>query len=166
MTTFQVGDLEGCFFTIFAYTFLPPTSMQPFQIKLAEHFDLPDVIEILEELNLDMEDLDEDDWMVALVKGEIVGVGRLRYFEDACELASIGVLEDYRNLGIGSGIVKALLEATDTKQVYTVTEIPEYFSRTGFTTSDSFPESISQKLQRCKTELNCSKPAVMKIVLQ
>ncbi|MFM6984427.1 MAG: GNAT family N-acetyltransferase [Chitinophagaceae bacterium] len=140
--------------------------MPSFQIKLAEHFDLPDVIEILEELNLDMEDLDEDDWMVALVKDEIVGIGRLRYFEDACELASVGVLEDYRNQGIGSGIAKALIEGADSDVVYTVTEIPDYFSRLGFAASDSYPESISKKLQRCQSELNCSAPAVMKIVLQ
>jgi N-acetylglutamate synthase-like GNAT family acetyltransferase len=140
--------------------------MQTFQIKLAEHFDLPDIIEILEELNLDMEDLDEDDWMVAVLKEEIVGVGRLRYFEDACELASIGVLEEFRNQGIGTAIAKALLDDADLKEVYTVTEIPDYFSRLGFNASDKYPESMSQKLQRCKTELNCSKPAVMKIVLQ
>lgn len=145
---------------------MTPSSTPSFQVKLAEHFDLPDIIEILEELNLDMEDLDEDDWMVAVLKEEIVGIGRLRYFEDACEMASIGVLEEYRNQGIGSAIAKALLDDADIKEVYTVTEIPNYFSRLGFAACDSFPESISQKLQRCKSELNCSAPAVMKLVLQ
>ena len=135
-------------------------------IRLADYSEIPDVIEILEELGLDMEDLDEDDWMLALVKGEVVGVARLRYYDDACELASLGVLEDFRNQGIGRGIAKALLNDTETKQVYTVTEIPEYFARLGFANTDSFPESISKKLQRCKTELNCSAPAVLKIDLQ
>lgn len=135
-------------------------------IRLADYSEIPDVIEILEELGLDMEDLDEDDWMLALVKGEVVGVARLRYYEDACELASLGVLEDFRNQGIGRGIAKALLDDAEAKQVYTVTEIPDYFGRLGFVTASDFPDSIAQKLERCKTELNCSAPSVMKLVLQ
>ena len=104
--------------------------MSEYHIKLAEHFDLPDIIEILEELNLDMEDLDEDDWMVAVVKDEIVGVGRLRFYDDACELSSVGVLEDFRQQGIGKAIIQALV--SDASNVYTVTEIPAFFALSGF----------------------------------
>jgi N-acetylglutamate synthase-like GNAT family acetyltransferase len=110
-----------------------------------------------------MEDLDEDDWMVAVVKEEIVGVGRLRYYDDVCELSSVGVLEDYRNMGIGKAIIKALIDDASTKVIYTVTEIPEYFAQSGFALTDAFPEDIDLKLQRCRKELNCSSPQVMKL---
>jgi len=139
--------------------------MQTFQIKLAEHFDLPDIIEILEELNLDMEDLDEDDWMLAVVKEEIVGVGRLRYYDEICELSSVGVIEEFRNMGIGKAIIKALIDDASIKSIYTVTEIPEYFALSGFTPTDVFPEDIDLKLQRCRKELNCSSPQVLKLQL-
>lgn len=135
--------------------------MSTAEISLADHYELPDVIEVLEELGLDMEDLDEDDWIVAKVKDEVVGVGRLRFYDDACELASIGVLEEHRGKGIGSAIIKALLEQDDVEKVYLVTEIQSYFERFGFNTTNEFPESISQKLQRCSKELNCQTPSVM-----
>ena len=135
--------------------------MSEYHIKLAEHFDLPDIIEILEELNLDMEDLDEDDWMVAVVKDEIVGVGRLRFYDDACELSSVGVLEDFRQEGIGKAIIQALVSDASNDAVYTVTEIPAFFALSGFTQTDAFPESIDYKLQRCRNELSCSSPQVM-----
>lgn len=135
--------------------------MSSAQISLADHFDLPDIIEILEELGLDMEDLDEDDWMVAKVNNEIVAVGRLRFYEDACELSSIGVLEEHRGKDIGAAIINALLEQDDSSKVFAVTEIPSYFEKFGFSTTNQYPESINQKLKRCLNELNCQKPSVM-----
>lgn len=137
------------------------TKMSIAQISLADHYELPDVIEVLEELGLDMEDLDEDDWMVAKVNNEVVGVGRLRFYDDACELASIGVLEEHRGKGIGSSIINALLEQDDSEKVFVVTEIQSYFERFGFNITSDFPDSILQKLQRCSKELNCQSPSVM-----
>jgi N-acetylglutamate synthase-like GNAT family acetyltransferase len=135
--------------------------MNDYEIKLADHFNLPDIIEVLEELELDMEDLDDDDWIIATHSDEVIGVGRLRFFEDACELSSLGVLEEFRNKGVGNAIINSLLNTNDTQNVYVVTDISSFFEKNGFHTTIVFPESIQNKLQRCINELQCNNPKVL-----
>lgn len=130
-------------------------------IRLADYSEMPDIIEILEELGLDMEDLDEDDWMLAHINGEVVGVGRLRYYEDACELASLGVLEEHRGKHIGKSIAKALLDDAEADNVFVVTDISEYFKSLGFQELDTYPQSIQEKYDRCLSELQCQAPKVL-----
>ncbi len=130
-------------------------------IRLADYSEIPDVIEILEELGLDMEDLDEDDWMLAIVKGEVVGVARLRYYEDACELASLGVLEEHRGKKIGKAIVQTLLADAGVDEVFVVTDIADYFKSIGFNEVETYPQSIQDKYNRCLSELQCQSPKVL-----
>jgi N-acetylglutamate synthase-like GNAT family acetyltransferase len=70
-------------------------------------------------------------------------------------------LEDYRGAGIGTDIVKALLQKHSLDSVYVVTEIPEFFEKTGFVLSKHKSEFLQDKLQRCLEEYACSNPVIM-----
>jgi len=132
------------------------------KIRQASHFDFPEIIEILEEFNLDMEELEPSQFVVCEFNESIVGVGRLRNSNETLELSSLGVLEDHRNKGIGKQIIHFLMNSAPSTPIFVVTEIPDYFSKHGFVICDQYPESVSKKLQRCLSELNCSNPVVMK----
>ena len=130
-------------------------------IQTATHHQLTDIIELLELMNLDAEELVAEEFVVAHLDGEIIGIGRVRDYEDTLELCSIGVVETYRNKGIGTAIIQSLLSLYPEQSIYIVTEIPVYFKRFNFDEIESFPESINEKVTRCKASYACEKPVVM-----
>ena len=130
-------------------------------IQTATHHQLPDIIELLEMMNLDAEELDAEEFVVAHLDGEIIGIGRVRNYEDVLELCSIGVIESYRNKGIGTAIIQSLLSLYPEQSIYIVTEIPVFFKRFNFHETESFPESINEKVTRCKESYACERPVVM-----
>ena len=138
--------------------------LQPVNNKIlpALNTDLPDIIELLETLNLDMEDVHYSEFFVCKDKGELIAAGRVIAHEDGVfELSSLGVIEDYRRAGIGTDIVKALINKHSLDSVYVVTEIPEFFEKTGFVKSTHKSECLQDKLNRCIEEYACKNPIIM-----
>lgn len=136
--------------------------MKKHTVLPALNTDIPDIFELLETLNLDMEDVHFSEFVVCKDKGELIAAGRVRQYDDGvCELCSLGVLEDYRSQGIGTAVVQALLQKHSLDQVYVVTEIPQYFEKNGFVPSKSQSAYLQDKLKRCVEELACSNPIVM-----
>jgi N-acetylglutamate synthase-like GNAT family acetyltransferase len=132
------------------------------KILPALNTDLPDIIELLETLNLDMEEVHYSEFFVCKDKGELIAAGRVREYEDGVfELCSLGVLEDYRGAGVGIDIVKALLQKHSLDSVYVVTEIPTYFEKSGFVLSNVKSERLLDKQKRCVEEYACSNPVFM-----
>ena len=132
------------------------------KILPALNTDLPDIIELLETLNLDMEEVHYSEFFVCKDKGELIAAGRVRQHEDGFyELCSLGVLEDYRGAGLGIDIVKALLQKHSLDTVYVVTEIPVYFEKSGFVLSNIKSESLQEKQKRCVEEYACGNPVFM-----
>lgn len=132
-------------------------------IQTATHHQLPDIIELLELFNLDAEELDAEEFVLAHLDGEIIGLGRVRDNEDALELCSIGVVETHRNKGIGSAIIQSLMTLYPEQSLYIVTEIPVFFKRFNFNETETYPESIADKITRCKDSYNCATPVAMHI---
>jgi N-acetylglutamate synthase-like GNAT family acetyltransferase len=131
-------------------------------IQAALNTDLPDIMELLEALNLDMEEVHYSEFFVCKDKGELIAAGRVRAHEDGVyELCSLGVLEDYRMAGIGTDIIKALVNKHSLDSVYVVTEIPEFFEKTGFVKSTHKSEYLQDKLKRCVEEYACKNPIIM-----
>lgn len=101
------------------------------KIRKATHEDQEAVVELLDVLDLE-KGFEIEEFLVAEYLGRIIGCACLKDFNDYLELCSVGVLEDYQKLGVGSEIIKALIKDADHRKIYCVTPYPSYFSRFGF----------------------------------
>ena len=138
-------------------------SALPVEVVEALDSDLIDVLELLESMNLDMDQVHTQQFYLATLNDEIVGLGRVLEHDDCAELCSLGVVESHRGLSIGSKLVKALIAKAEQSPLYVVTDIPQYFEKFGFQLSEVYPFSIADKLQRCIESYNCESPVVMAI---
>ena len=97
---------------------------------------------------------------------KIVGVGALHLtWNELAEVRSMAVHENYSRRGIGSSIVKKLLEEGQTlgvKNFFTLTYRPEFFKSLGFTTTtkESLPHKIWKECIDCPKFPNCDEIAM------
>ena len=97
---------------------------------------------------------------------EIVGVGALHLtWNELAEVRSMAVHADFSRQGIGSSIVKKLLEegrAVGVKKFFTLTYRPEFFKSLGFqlTTKESLPHKIWKDCMDCPKFPNCDEIAM------
>ena len=97
---------------------------------------------------------------------KIVGVGALHLtWNELAEVRSMAVHADYSRRGIGSAIVKKLLEegrAVGVKKFFTLTYRPDFFGSLGFTltTKESLPHKIWKECLECPKFPNCDEIAM------
>jgi len=97
---------------------------------------------------------------------KIVGVGALHLtWNELAEVRSMAVDENFSRQGIGSSIVKKLLEegrAFGVKKFFTLTYRPEFFKSLGFstTTKESLPHKIWKDCMDCPKFPNCDEIAM------
>ncbi|MBQ6296476.1 MAG: N-acetyltransferase [Selenomonadaceae bacterium] len=97
---------------------------------------------------------------------KIVGVGALHLtWNELAEVRSMAVHENFSRRGIGSSIVKKLLEEGRTlgvKNFFTLTYRPEFFKSLGFTTTtkESLPHKIWKECIDCPKFPNCDEIAM------
>ena len=97
---------------------------------------------------------------------KIVGVGAMHLtWNELAEVRSMAVHENYSRQGIGSSIVKKLLEEGQTlgvKNFFTLTYRPEFFKSLGFTTTtkESLPHKIWKECIDCPKFPNCDEIAM------
>ena len=98
---------------------------------------------------------------------KIVGVGALHLtWNELAEVRSMAVHPDFSRQGIGSAIVKKLLEegrAVGVKKFFTLTYRPEFFKSLGFelTTKESLPHKIWKECIECPKFPNCDEIALI-----
>ena len=108
------------------------------------------------EFELDDRALEKHQFTIALRNGELVGFGRLREHLDCVELCSLGVVASHRRQGIGKAIVAKLLDShgyRNSKNIYLVCIIPDFFEPFGFQSVKEYPISIQHKVEYCTSEL-------------
>lgn len=118
--------------------------------------------------DLDSNDMEFEQFIVAEESGEIIGFGRLLPHEGCVELGTIGVLEGYRGKGIAKKIIRRLLHLVraglkPAPSVYLTTLIPSFFEQFGFKRLDSAPpDCMIRKKEWCEgcTKVGCT---VMKL---
>lgn len=105
---------------------------------------------------LDNRHLQCNEFLIALLKDELIGFGRIREYENCAELCSLGVVEAYRNKGVGKKLVISLIKNfygkhfNHQKNLYVVTIIPKYFQKLGFDiVENSYPLPILEKYNYC-----------------
>ena len=97
---------------------------------------------------------------------KIVGVGALHLtWNELAEVRSMAVHPDFSRRGIGSAIVKKLLEegrAVGVKEFFTLTYRPDFFQSLGFetTTKESLPHKIWKECIECPKFPNCDEIAM------
>lgn len=101
---------------------------------------------------LDNRNLMAEQFLVARQEDQTVGFGRIREYAHCSELCSLGVIEPERNKGIGSLLVKSLIQKT-TLPLYLVCIIPDFFKPFGFIETNDYPLELQHKLDYCTSEL-------------
>ncbi len=82
--------------------------------------------------NIDVENLNPDEFVVATEGGNIAGFGRLRKTGKFYQIGCVVVVEQKRSRGIGALIVKHLLDLAHVDMVYILTDLVDYFRKLGF----------------------------------
>ena len=113
------------------------------------------LLDHIEAMGLDEQAFRSRDYVIAIDEesDEKAGFGRIRIHQrpeeaDVCELTSVGVLDGWRNQGVGAHVVERLIEYAGDEsfeEVYTLAPIPDYFAQFGFEPVDD--ETIPEKLQ-------------------
>ena len=107
------------------------------------------------------------EYEVAEADGQIVGCGALSItWEDLCEIRSVAVREQWQNKGVGTRIVKALLDHArklGARRVFLLTYQPGFFERFGFgeTEKDGLPHKVWSDCINCVKFPDCDEIAMM-----
>ena len=86
---------------------------------------------------------------MAKKENAISGFGRLRKYDTCTEIATVGVLPEERNRGVGSSIVKELIRRGPS-EIFVTCVIPGFFSKFGFTSAKEYPAILQKKVDFCK----------------
>lgn len=128
-------------------------------IRKATKEDLKDIKTILSFYYLDTEKVEKNlpEFIIAEIDKKILGCACLD-LGDVVELRSIAVLPSYRNKGIGSKLVDAILNRAEglTDTVYLRTTSPVFFEKKGFIRlPNSEKKIIWKECEKCDKYDNC-----------
>ncbi|MDL5361917.1 GNAT family N-acetyltransferase [Halalkalicoccus sp. NIPERK01] len=95
------------------------------------------LLDEIERLGLDEAAFRSREYVIALDEetGEKAGFGRLRLYDEVCEITSLGVVEAWRGQGVGAHVVERLVDhASDEgfETVYALAPEPDYLLQFGF----------------------------------
>lgn len=111
-----------------------------------------------------------NDFVVTEVDGTIVGCGSLcKLGDELVEIRSLGIAEDYKGQGLGSMLVRQLVEearALGIPKVMALTYEVSFFLKNGFDVveKDIFPEKVWTDCVNCAKQHACDEIAVLKIL--
>jgi amino-acid N-acetyltransferase len=131
---------------------------------LIRHYALRGVI--LERSREDIQD-NLQNFLVVEDSGTVIGAATFYdYGATLKEIRSFAIEEKYHGRGIGSELLKKLVENIDRKditRIFTLTYKPEFFTKNGFTvvSKNSFPEKIWKDCRNCKDQENCGETALI-----
>ncbi len=107
------------------------------------------MVRIAWRLALDYPGLENDTFFVAEERGKIIGILGLKDFGDFLELVAVGVLEEYREMGIGKKLVEEALAVFPGKKVYLLTTVPAFYGKLGFEKVEELPEELKKDPAWC-----------------
>ncbi len=111
-----------------------------------------------------------DTFVVAQIEDKIVGCGSLtRLGQELVEIRSLGMLEEYKSLGIGSKLVESLIEQAKEQhipKIMALTYAVPFFERNGFSVVEKeiFPEKVWTDCRNCPKRLACDEIAVLRVL--
>jgi len=123
------------------------------KIRQALITDLKCIEDAIEEMQLDDTLIDYHQFIIAELNGEFAGFGRIKEYNDAKELCSLGVLPKFRGKGISRLLIKELKTKAVIKPLHVVTIIPALFKKFGFEEIIKYPTSLLPKINYCTNTL-------------
>ncbi|NWL86895.1 MULTISPECIES: N-acetyltransferase [unclassified Paenibacillus] len=111
-----------------------------------------------------------NDFVVTEVDGAVVGCGSLcKLGDELVEIRSLGIAEGYKGQGLGSMLVKQLVEearAQGIPKVMALTYEVSFFLKNGFDVVEKeiFPEKVWTDCVNCSKQHACDEIAVLKIL--
>ncbi|MCM3040548.1 N-acetyltransferase [Paenibacillus motobuensis] len=111
-----------------------------------------------------------NDFVVTEVDGVVVGCGSLcKLGDELVEIRSLGIAEGYKGQGLGSMLVKQLVEEARVQgipKVMALTYEVSFFLKNGFNVVEKeiFPEKVWTDCVNCSKQNACDEIAVLKIL--
>lgn len=133
-------------------------------ISPASESDLSVIERIAKSFDLDCDDLSWKQFIVAKNNDAIIGFGRLRTYPECTEIATVGVVSEERNKGVGIAIVKELIRIAPS-EIFVTCVIPAFFHKAGFETVKQYPSVLQKKVDFCKLyDFSDEQVFVMKLI--
>lgn len=123
------------------------------KIRQALITDLKSIEDAIKQMQLDDTLIDYHQFIIAELNGDFAGIGRIKEYNDAKELCSLGVLPKYRGKGISRLLIKELKTKAVIKPLHVVTIIPALFKKFGFEEIIKYPTSLLPKINYCTNSL-------------
>jgi len=117
-------------------------------IRKAGPRDRGEIRRIARDCDVDYDDMERDDFLVADESGRLAGIVGLKRHPGGLELVALGVDPARRKSGVGGRLVAALLHGLR-QDVYLATVIPDYFERLGFERVAGFPAGMAKDPDWC-----------------
>ena len=118
------------------------------------------VKQLVKELELDDRQLNSEQFLTMSKNEEVFAFGRLRTYNGFSELCTLGVVDVARRFGLGTKLVKALIDSCE-HTIYLVCIIPDYFEKLGFQICSEYPPELADKLTYCTSALPVPEPYVV-----
>ncbi len=115
--------------------------------------DLANITNEIRKMQLDSTLINYHQFLIAELNGEFAAFGRIKEYNDAKELCSLGVLPKYRGKGISRILIKELKTKAVIKPLHVVTIIPTLFKKFGFEEIIKYPTSLLPKINYCTNTL-------------
>ncbi|HTB32427.1 MAG TPA: GNAT family N-acetyltransferase [Bacteroidia bacterium] len=123
------------------------------QFKRPDENEFEQVKQLVKDFWLDDADMQPGQFGVLSYNGKVIAFGRLREHADATELCTMGVAKDLQGKGLGDKMVKHL-QGIAKRNIYLVTVIPDFFKKTGFKITETYPEPLQKKVERCSADFH------------
>lgn len=118
-------------------------------LRPAMEHELPLILREAAAFDLDVQLPDYRQFLIAEQEQVLVGFGRIIDHTGFCELATLGVMKNEQRKGIGSALVRALIDKSDANPVLLVTVLPDYFKRLGFVDHTEDIAEFGNKIRFC-----------------
>jgi len=110
--------------------------------------DMPFVLDILKSVSGDSKDIDFNQFLIAQDGNKTIGCARIQNIEGYFKLSSLAVLSDYRKKGIGSLLIKKILDGNSERPVYLFCNIKNkgFYEKFGFKMIkiENMPEALKK----------------------
>lgn len=123
------------------------------------------LLDYIESMGLDDASFRSRDYVIAVDEEttDRAGFGRLRIHKtdegDFCELTGIGVLEEWREQGVGAHVIERLVEKAGDEEfetVYSITGKPNYLAQFNFDPleAEDLPPKLQERLDQKREEVD------------